>query len=421
MKKLGMIFGPVLVAFVLTFCLFYFPTNSGPISQKIINRAAVSLSANVLKGERIKTAAFKEKRIIPYIGSSELSRMDAFHPSVLAHKYHRSYQPFLMGSAGSQSLTHYFSMAYAARNLASKKAVVIISPQWFVKGGVSKPMFDYYYSSLQTAHFLLKARNTVADRYAAKRLVELLPGSVDPIVENATVRRAAGLSLTTLQFHYLKDIESRFLEQEDNLFSRLFIINHESRITRAEADLPQHYQLSKLEQLATSYGQKQTSTNQFGIKNNFFKERIRPNLKALKGIQRDYTYTKSPEFSDFELLLSVFAAYHIQPIFIIPPVNAKWANYTGLSAQMLTEFSHKITYQLKSQGFKHIVDLTADSQRSYFMEDTIHLGWHGWLAVDQATRPFLEQQQIKPEKIKLNHYFYTKKWQQLDPNQVPTY
>jgi D-alanine transfer protein len=42
------------------------------------------------------------------------------------------------------------------------------------------------------------------------------------------------------------------------------------------------------------------------------------------------------------------------------------------------------------------------------MEDTIHMGWLGWLAVDEELDTFLGKTP-KPT-YKINPYFYTKEW-----------
>lgn len=83
----------------------------------------------------------------------------------------------------------------------------------------------------------------------------------------------------------------------------------------------------------------------------------------------------------------------------------------GLSMPMLQQTATKIKYQLRSQGFDHITDLTNDSQQNYMMQDTIHLGWLGWLKVDQAVKPFLTEPQDQPT-YHLNSYFFTKNWQE---------
>ena len=108
-RKLWQIFGPVLCAFILLVILFLIPWQNGEKSDNALFKASVSQSQTVFKGQSIKQAAF-EKGYVPFYGSSELSRMDALHPSVLAYKYKRNYRPFLLGGPGSQSLTHFFTI-----------------------------------------------------------------------------------------------------------------------------------------------------------------------------------------------------------------------------------------------------------------------------------------------------------------------
>ena len=96
-------------------------------------------------------------------------------------------------------------------------------------------------------------------------------------------------------------------------------------------------------------------------------------------------------------------------LFIIPPVNEKWAKYTGLSQTMYQECVAKITKQLTSQGFNNIADLSKDGGKKFFMEDTIHLGWNGWLKVDQYVKPFMEEKN-HPVNYKLDSYYFTKAW-----------
>ncbi len=98
-------------------------------------------------------------------------------------------------------------------------------------------------------------------------------------------------------------------------------------------------------------------------------------------------------------------------MFVIPPINARWADYTGLDMNMINDFTRKIEYQLRSQGFEHILDLTQDGAEPYFMEDTIHIGWRGWLKMDQSVAPFLKDLKADPQHYKMNNHFYTKSWQ----------
>ena len=103
----------------------------------------------------------------------------------------------------------------------------------------------------------------------------------------------------------------------------------------------------------------------------------------------------------------------MDPIFVITPVNQKWMKYTGLSNNMYQKADQKIKYQLNSQGFNHVVDLSKDGGKKYFMEDTIHLGWNGWLAMDQKVSPFLQTKQNQPT-YQIQDKFLSKEWQQAE-------
>ena len=167
-RKLWQIFGPVLCAFILLIILFLIPWQNGEKSDNALFKASVSQSQTVFKGQSIKQAAF-EKNYVPFYGSSELSRMDALHPSVLAYKYKRNYRPFLLGGPGSQSLTHFFTMQETVNQLSNKKAVFIISPQWFTKQGQNPAAFGMYFSQLQAVDWILTAKDSVATRPAGPR------------------------------------------------------------------------------------------------------------------------------------------------------------------------------------------------------------------------------------------------------------
>ncbi|AMV62399.1 Poly(glycerophosphate chain) D-alanine transfer protein DltD [Pediococcus damnosus] len=411
-KKLFLIFGPVLLAGLLLLAILFSPFKLSHINSKTERQAATSLSPNVLKGQVIKESALSHKNFVPFFGSSEFSRFDFSHPSVLASKYKRSYTPFLMGAPGTQSLTHYFQMQLVDSQLKNRKAVFVISPQWFVKKGARKDAFSFYYSPLQSTVWLLKQHGSQQmDRYAAKRLLEMPSGKANRTITSALKRVADGKKITSGQRTYLT-YERRLLQHEDQLFSALKLKDNQGRIDQFAKQLPNNYQMGALDKLAVKQGKAHTTNNQFGIDNQFYQRRLEKRKTKFKGLERNWNYTQSPEFSDFELVLNQFASLHTNVEFIIPPVNQKWSEYTGLSPKMLKIFDQKIRYQLTSQGFTNICDLSDKGGVPYFMQDTIHLGWRGWLAVDQKIDPFLTKKQKTPQ-YQINSKFYSKNWQNL--------
>lgn len=406
-----MIIGPVVLAVALLLAILLAPVNYNFSSAKTEEKAAVSQSTLILKGSAIRQKALDDG-YVAFIGSSEFSRMDSMHPSVLAKKYNRSYRPFLMGTGGTQSLNHYFYLQGIKNQLRNKKAVMVVSPQWFVPNGVRKQVFNNFYSPLQTTEWLLSANaNSQSDRYAANRFITLMSGEGNESVLNAMHKIAEGQSLSEADATMLR-LKLTILSHEDQLFSAFPMADRTQTIDRQTKNLPAKYDLNKLNILAGKYGAKWTTNNDFAIKNSYWdKNKLNKKIDKLAGTQTKLNYDHSVEFSDFQLILNQFAKEHTDVLFIIPPVNQRWASYTGLSSKMLANFDGKVTKQLKSQGFNKIADFSKDGNEEYFMEDTIHLGWKGWVAVDSYVNPFLTQKQVKP-KYHLNNYYYSEDWQQ---------
>ncbi|HAT55193.1 MAG TPA: D-alanyl-lipoteichoic acid biosynthesis protein DltD [Lactobacillus sp.] len=411
-KRLWLIIGPVITAFILLLLLLLSPINFAHNSAATERRAAVSLAPQVFKGRQIKEQALAGK-YVPFFGSSELSRMDPLHPSVLAQKYHRNYRPFLLGAAGTQSLTLYYSMQTIDTQMKNKKAVFVVSPQWFVPQGARPDAFGFYYSKLQTVDWLQSIQNTAMNRYAAKRLLEMPSGHSDHAIAQMLHKVAKGKALSNYNRLQLS-INALILTHEDQLFSDYRLGHNLSKIDKGVKQLPDSQSYQALTKTATKLGRENTTNNNLGIKNSFYNSRLRGHVKALKGEQSNFDYRQSPEYSDFELVLNQFAKTHTDVLFILPPINERWAKDTGLNRTMVDETNNKIKQQLASQGFNNVLDLSHDGGQPYFMEDTIHLGWNGWVAVDKGVRPFMA---AKHQKVNyhINTRYYSTDWQQLDP------
>ena len=418
-KKLLGIFGPILLAAVLLVLLFFSPFKINSNDPKLIKAASSSMAGNVLRGNSITKDALSTDNYVPFFGSSELSRISPFHPSVLAEKYKRDYTPFLMGAPGTQSLTQFMMMQSLGNELKNRKVVFIISPQWFVKEGIKRDYFDAYYSPEQILNWLLHLKKVQAsDQYFAQRLAHYGVVRKDERLERMLNAVMDGKlpDQTDLTFSKLK---LNMLAREDELFSTIGMISKQAAIDHAVKELPDQYDQHELNRLANHLGKAATQGNQFGIQQRFYHRRIKPHLNMLADSQKDWDYRYSPEFSDFQLALDQLAKKHADALFIIPPVNGRWAKFTGLSDEMLQQFSSKIKYQLTAQGFTNIADYTNQQNTPYFMQDTIHLGWKGWLLADRRIAPFLKGEKSQAEKYKINNdYFLSKAWQEMNPTTI---
>ncbi len=412
LKRLWHILGPVFCALLLVFGLIgFYPTtmNYSLLSEK---EDAVALTKSNFKSKYKKTRALTDPnhRFVPFFGSSEWSRMDKMHPSVLAEAYKRPYIPYLLGQKGAASLTHFFGIQQLGKELDHKKAVYVISPQWFVAKGANAGAFQNYFSIGQLVDFLQTQTGSTYDRYAAKRFLKMYPDcALKPMVEK--VARGEKLSSSDLKLLEWKDL---IYQKEDAFFSHFSITNNfKNKVLSQVNDLPKPISYKKLGDIAIQDGKAATTNNDFGIENQFYNIRISHQLKRLKGSQKNFNYIKSPEYNDLQLVLNQFARSQTTVLFVIPPVNSKWVAFTGLDQDMYQKAVAKIKYQLQSQGFTNIADFSKDGNKSYFMQDTIHMGWNGWLALDKAVNPFLSKQKTLPNYT-INDQFLTKAWAKYD-------
>ncbi len=412
-KKLWSIFGPVIIAVVLTVVLFALPWGNHH-SQETEQKAAVSLSATVFKNRSLKAEALgsKKENYIPFFGSSELNRMDRYHPAVMAERYH-NYKPFLFGSRGTQSLPQLFNMAMIPQQMHNKKAVYIISPQWFVRQGVMVNAFKYYNGAYANLMWLKQANpKSPYDRYTAHRLIQLLGD--DGTVTQDAAKIAAGKPLTGWD-RFNINMRIKFLSHEDDLFSSFSInSNYENRIKPKVKLLPRQLNYADLSATAVKEHDYNSNNNRFGILNGFYNSTVKPDLRKTHNSQRSFNYTKSPEYGDLEVVLNQFKKTNSNVVFMITPVNAKWEKYTGMSMPMYYRTVDKIKLQLRSQGFNHIVDYSHKGGQDGFMQDTIHIGWAGWVDFDRQISPFLEKKQPQPH-YHMNKVFLSKDWRNLEP------
>ncbi len=144
-------FGPIILAFVLFVGAIAVPASwlTRFIPEKRVEESAAALNPNMFQGLYLQNKMFEDSKYLPIFGSSELSRLDEFHPSNYFQVNNQGFTPYLVGKGGDQSLIHAVNFAAHYQQLKGKKLVFIVSPQWFIKKGSDEQHFAPNFSSLQ--------------------------------------------------------------------------------------------------------------------------------------------------------------------------------------------------------------------------------------------------------------------------------
>ena len=414
LKRLWLIFGPLFLASFLVLLLIYFyPGNqSHNLLEEKHSAAAISTESFKERSQKIRALSDPNMRFIPFFGSSEWIRFDSMHPAVLAEKYNRSYRPYFLGQAGAASLNQYFGMQQILPEIENKQAVFVISPQWFTEEDYEPAFFQNYFNNDQLTAFLENQSGDTAAKHAAIRLLKQNPNVA---LKGIVQKLSKGEELSEVD-QVAINIFARFNERQASLFGQFSIrgkLKYKEHVENYLKDLPDQFSYQELEKIARKDAETNTTNNDMGMENHFYTTQIKKDLKKLKGSQKTHTYLKSPEYNDLQLVLTQFSKSKVNPIFIIPPVNKKWMDYAGLREDMYQQTVQKIRYQLESQGFTNIADFSKNGGDPYFIKDTIHLGWLGWLAFDKAVDPFLSNPTPAPT-YHLNERFFSKDWATYD-------
>ena len=395
LKRLWLIFGPIFIAgFLVLLLIFFYPgTTSHNLTEEKYSAASVSAESFKERSQKVRALTDPNMRFIPFLGSSEWIRFDSVHPAVLAEKYHRPYRPYFLGQAGAASLNQYFGLQQILPEIENKQAVFVISPQWFTETDYEPAAFQRFFNSDQLTAFLENQSGDIAAKHAAIRLLKQNPNVA---LKGIVQKLSKGEELSDVD-QVAIDIFARFNEKQSALFGQFSIrgqLKYKEKIVRKDAEA-------------------NTTNNDMGMENHFYTREIQKDLKKWEGYQKNYNFLKSSEYNDLQLVLNQFAKSNVNVLFVIQPVNKKWMEYTGLSEEMYQHAVEKIRYQLESQGFTNIADFSKNGGDPYFVKDTIHLGWLGWLAFDKVVNPFLTDPKPAPD-YKMNDRFFSKDWATYD-------
>ena len=388
MKKA--LFSPMIFAFLTLVILMMIPNSwiAQFISKQRVYEAATELNPCMFQGKYIQSKMLVDNRYLPIYGSSELSRLDAFHPSNYFQENKDGFIPFLIGRGGSISIIHFLNFAEHTQQLKGKKIVFILSPQWFQPRGADEPHFVPNYSTVQGYDLAFnKTIDPKIKKQAIKRLLKFTPVKNDQILSilyNAEISNNPWIKQEALLVRPLAYAYRGVLEKKDLYYSLL-------------GEIPKHREIkwqvrnkswAQLKKQADLEGKKQSRHNPFCVLYSWYKK-IKIKGPLLRNSQRGASYGRSVEYYDFDLMLDLLKESGAKPLFISIPVNGRWYDYTGFPKKGRIAYYKRIKHQVEAKGFP-IADFSGHEYDPYFMKDTMHIGWKGWVYVDKAIKDFYD-------------------------------
>ena len=348
-----------------------------------------------ITGEYLLRAAAESDETLPVFGSSELKTTEiCTHPANFFAGHRCGFQVDLIGRGSCQSLVHAMAIASSGDSLTGRKVVLITAPQSYVPEGIASDLFMANFSEQQMLSLLKDETLPAAFRqHLAARVQELILEYNDQYGAELQTHTAAGLMsraaasgdtfAETLLTPYAA-VSKWLLDTRDMISARRVI----SAAQPSAAAKPDEIDWAAEEAAALAQAAEMVTGNEFYMEDGYYSTYVGRRLVQQAGKDAALSYAESPEYDDLRCLFEICRAKQLDVLFVHVPMNGKWSDYTGFSAEKRAEYYENVRQIAAEYENVTLLDLTGFEYEPYFLCDTMHLGWKGWLAVDKAITEF---------------------------------
>jgi len=375
----------------LGFLFFYQSYYKGLVSNKYYDKFGENLTENKFKSPILQSMGAMQKDNLFIFGSSELEVSSEYstHPINFFNNKKDGFQVNLIGKAGYKSLIHAADFGALGKELKGHKVVFVLSPQWFIQTGTSENTFDANSSELQVYAFLFNKNISLYTKQKfSKRIMMMSRKKVNK--QFATMWQYCSFysdnNLVSTSERYLLTpyywLRYKLLLLKDDINSSRYL---KAKPQDTKYLKPQHTNINWNAEVikASKIAKLQSNNNKFGMDNKIYNKIFKSKVKTIKSSLKDDACINSPEYGDFELLLDVCKDEGIKPLILNIPVNGQWYNYAGYNKNDRLAYYKKIDAIVNSYGFE-VADFSKHENENYFLMDSSHLGWKGWIYVNEA-------------------------------------
>lgn len=360
----------------------------------------------------LQTKAFNEPGYLPMFGSSEFNYLsENTHPVHMFNSSNAGFVPFIAAAAGNTDLIQVQNIAALDKPPAGKKAVIVLSMQWFYPGGISNAAFNRWFSPLKAYEMVFNPNLPNKLKYnIAKRLLQFKTVRNDRLLDLTLESTQSPTSAQYALVRLAARSQMAVLSELDygHAFQELWQWRQQKPPKMYAQGLTAKDWHRYLQQ-ATFNTARTSNKNKFGINNFVFNSRyrhliaeinktkakrarskifpVKPKIAGSKNKAPNRTWIVSKEYNDLQLLLNTLKAEKIDPLFIIQAANGYWYDYSGLPRANRLAAYRKTGQMIKAAGFK-VADFSSHEYDKGFLVDASHPSAKGWCYMDEAIYKF---------------------------------
>lgn len=394
MKKLKYFLIPVCITIIF---IIYFNYSINNKYNEIINKkdiTSIKHTYNQIIRDRggVLKDKMKDDGDLMLLGSSELSSPVEQNPINVFPFKGAEYDVSIFGRAYTQSLQHATILSNVEGINKDDKVAIVISAQWFAsESGIDGGDFSVNFSEQQFYDFF-KNKNISKDNkiYYAQRISELLTKSgeygEERIYANLYYRdNIVSKSVLTLLKPYY-DFKEYMLEMKDKV-QTIKLLNEMS--DKEEIQIKDINWTTEYEK-AENQGKDKVTNNDIYVEDDYYDTYLRDKYDSLKDTWSNINLLNSKEVDDYKFLLEICKENNVKPLIILMPVNGLYYDHLGLTLDKRTEFYSTLEKIATDNGFD-VLNLQNKEYEKYYLSDVMHLGWKGWLNIDEEMYKYFDE------------------------------
>lgn len=328
------------------------------------------------------------------LGSSELGSWVQQNPVNMFPNTTLDSDITIVGQAYVQSLLHAMKVGTEAFS-DNKRVALVVSMQWFYGEDIDRDGFAANFSEYQFFCFMNNERLSKESKlYICERTDELLEEiqGYDDIKVYAWLYAQdnvlGDVGLTLLKPYY--SVREKVLEIRDKWDTYQLL-----KQTRAEAEQPEVKDIDWQKALedAEAEGAGYCTNNEFYVDDNYYSTYLESTIDSLEGVEAETVLT-SKEMEDYEMFLQICRENGVEPYIIIMGTNGKYYDYVGIDSGRRNQLYDEVQKRAEDAGVEYL-RLSDKEYEPYFMVDVMHLGWKGWLYVDQQISELYSEAESK--------------------------
>lgn len=283
-----------------------------------------------------------------------------------------------VGEAFDQSLWQAIAAGAYASSSKNRKVVLMLSPQWFFKGNGQQSKFSSKFSYQLYKGFL--ENDSISDdtkAYVRQRLEALGVEETQIAAANDDTFVDA---MNDVAYQFSNDLRIR------SKIDALVKGSPKNSQVRSAGESTGEPDWDALLSDAQAQGEQSCTNNDYGIHDAYWDK----NSQYKSEQNQDFVHADE-EWADFQCFLKVCKEAGLEPLVVILPMHGSWYDEMGVTSDTRAQFYDQARSLCDEAGIAY-ADFSSCEYEKYFLCDTVHPGWIGWVRIEHAVYDFANGQ-----------------------------